>query len=131
MLNWKVSKLNTTNDDDTNNEINIETDVDNKEWIAGILTSGDGTSFMPYTNAFITDQEKLKPVRMHMTIKKCKGNLLERLKLSRVKFLDDEHGTIDEVDDPESPYYVIVETGKKQKFSIQTTKEPRNRKLQR
>jgi hypothetical protein len=80
------TELNTTNDDDTNNEINIETDVDNKELIAGILTSGDGTSSMPYTKAFITDPEKLKPVRMHMTIKKRKGNFLKRFKLSRVKF---------------------------------------------
>ena len=74
------------NDDDANNEINIERDVDDKELIAGILTSGDGTSSMPYTKALITDPEKVKPVRMHITIEKRKGDLvLECLKLSRVK----------------------------------------------
>jgi hypothetical protein len=41
---------------------------------------------------------------------------MEHLKLSRVTFLDDA------ADDPESQYYEINETGKKQKFSTQTTK---------
>jgi hypothetical protein len=54
--------LNTTTDDDAINEINIGTDADDKEFIGGILTSGDGTSPMQYTKAFITDPAKLKPV---------------------------------------------------------------------
>jgi hypothetical protein len=111
--------LNTTTDDDAINESNND-----KEFIEqGLLTSGDGTSSTRYTKAFITDPAKLKPVRIHMTIKKRKGDLLERLKLSRVKLSDDEYDAIDAVDDPESPYYYEVdETGKKQKFSTQSTK---------
>ncbi len=109
--------FNTTTDDDA-----IGTDTDDKEFIGGILTSGDGTSLMRYTKAFITDPAKLKPVQIHMTIKKRKGNLLERLKLNRVKFSDDEYDAINAVDDPESLYYEVDETGKKQKSSTQSTK---------
>jgi hypothetical protein len=65
--------LNTTTDDDAIHEINIGTDADDKQFIGGILTSGDGTSPMQHTKAFITDPVKLKPVRIHMTIKKRKG----------------------------------------------------------
>jgi hypothetical protein len=114
--------LNTTTDDDALNEINIGSDADDKEFIGGILTSGVGASPMQYTKAIIPDPAKLKPVRIHMTIKKRKGNLLERLKLSRVKFSHDEYDAIDAVDDPESPYYEVDETEKKQKFSTQSTK---------
>ena len=103
-------EVNTTNDDDANNETNIGTDVDDIELIGGILTSGDGTSSMPYMKAFITDPEKLKPVQMQMTIKKRKNDLLERLMLSRVKFSDNQHDAIVAMEDPESPYYEIDET---------------------
>jgi hypothetical protein len=57
-----------------------------------------------------------------MTIKKRKGNLLERLKLNRVNFSDDEEDAINPKDDPENQFYEIDETVKKQKFSTQTTK---------
>ncbi len=77
---------------------------------------------MPHTKACTTDPEKLKPVQMHVTIKKRKGNLLECLKLSRVKFSDNEHDAINAVDDPNNPYYEIDETGKKQTFSTHSTK---------
>jgi hypothetical protein len=83
------AELNVANDHDANNETNIRTDFDDKELIGGILTSGDGSSAIPYTKAFITDSEKLKPSRLHLTIKKRNGDLLERLKLKRVKFSDD------------------------------------------
>ncbi len=42
--------------------------------------------------------------------------------LSRVKFSDNEHDAINAMEDPESPYYEIDETGKKQTFSTQSTK---------
>jgi hypothetical protein len=117
------AELNVANDNDANNGTNIGTDVDDEELIGGIvLTSGDGASSMPYTKGFITDPEKLKPSRLHLTIKKRKGDLMEHLKLSRVTFSDDEHNAIDAADDPERQYYEINETGKKQKFSTQTTK---------
>ncbi len=116
------AELNVANDHDANNETNIRTDFDDKELIGGILTSGDGSSAIPYTKAFITDSEKLKPSRLHLTIKKRNGDLLERLKLKRVKFSDDQHDAIDAADDPGSPYYEINETGKKQKFSTQIAK---------
>ena len=119
------AKLNTMKSADANHETNIGTDqdVDVKELIGDMLTSGDGTSSMLYTKALITDPEKLKPVRLHMTIKKRKGNLLECIKLSRVKFLDNEHDAMDAVDDPKSLYYEIDETvKKKQKVSSQSTK---------
>ena len=119
------AKLNTMKSADANHETNIGTDqdVDVKELIGDMLTSGDGTSSMLYTKALITDPEKLKPVRLHMTIKKRKGDLLERLKLNRVKFSDDEQDAIDAKDDPESPFYEIDETvKKKQKVSSQSTK---------
>jgi hypothetical protein len=57
-----------------------------------------------------------------MTIKKRKGDLLERLKLNRVKFSDDEEEAINAKDDTENQFYEIDETVKKQKFSTQTTK---------
>jgi hypothetical protein len=41
--------LNTTKDADANHETNVGTDVNDKELIGGILTSGNGTSSMPYT----------------------------------------------------------------------------------
>jgi hypothetical protein len=114
--------LNAANDNDLKNVTNIWTDVDNKELIGGILTSGDGSSSLPYTKALIRDPEKLKPVRLHMMIKKRKGNLLEHLKLIRVKFPDNEQDAIDAKDDPKSQFYEINETVKKRKFSTQTTK---------
>jgi hypothetical protein len=114
--------LNAANDNDPKNVTTIRTDVDNKELIGGILTSGDGSSSLPYTKALIKDPEKLKPVRLHMTIKKREGDLLERLKLNRVKFSDDEEDAINAKDDPENQFYKIDETVQKQKFSSQTTK---------
>jgi hypothetical protein len=101
-------EVKTRNDDDANNKTNIGTDIDDIDLIGGILTSGDGTSSMPYTKALITDPEKLKPVRMHVTIKNAKA--------------DNEHDALDAMEDPESPYYEINETGTKQKFSTQSTK---------
>ena len=97
-------EVNTTNDDDANNKTNIGADIDDIDLIGGILTSGDGTSSMPYMKAFITDPEKLKPVQMQMTIKKRKNDLLERLMLSRVKFSDNEHDALYAMEDPKSPY---------------------------
>ena len=57
-----------------------------------------------------------------MMIKKRKGNLLEHLKLIRVKFPDNEQDAIDAKDGPKSQFYEINETVKKRKFSTQTTK---------
>jgi hypothetical protein len=114
--------LNAANDNDPKNVTIIRTDVDNKELIGGTFTSGDGSSSLPYTKALIKDPEELKPVRLHMTIKKRKGDLLERLKLNRVKFSDDEEDAINAKDDPENQFYEIDEPVKKQKFSTQTTK---------
>ncbi len=108
--------LNAAKDNDPKNVTNIHTELDNKELIGGILTSGDGSSSLPYTKALIKDPEKLKPVRLHMTIKKRKGDLLERLKLNRVKFSDDEEDAINAKDDPKNQFYEIDETVKKQKF---------------
>jgi hypothetical protein len=114
--------LNAANDNDPKNVTNIRTYVDDKELIGGILTSGDGSSSLPYTKALIRDPDKLKPVQLHMTIKKRKGDLLERLKLNRVKFSDDEIDAINAKDDHESQFYEIDEIVKKQKISTQTTK---------
>ena len=88
------AELNAANDNDPKNVTIIWTHVDNKELIGGTFTSGDGSSSLPYTKARIKDPTKLKPVRLHMTIKKRKGELLERLKLNRVKFSDDEEDAI-------------------------------------
>jgi hypothetical protein len=45
-------EVNTTTDDDVNNETNVGTDLDDIELIGGKLTSGDGTSSMTYTKAY-------------------------------------------------------------------------------
>jgi hypothetical protein len=50
-----------------------------------------------------------------MTIKKRKLGLLERIKLSRLKFSDNEHDAMDAVDDPKSPYCEIDVTFKETK----------------
>ncbi len=62
------ANLNAANDNDPKNITNIRTDVDNKELIGGTLTSGDGSSSLPYTKALIRDPEKLKPVRLNLYV---------------------------------------------------------------
>jgi hypothetical protein len=116
------AELHAANDNDAKDDKTIAIKKDDQALIVESFTSGDGTSSFPFTKAIITDPEKLKPVRFHMRIKKRKGDLLERLKLNRVKFSDDEHDGLEANDDPESPFYKIDEVAKKQKVSTLTTK---------
>jgi hypothetical protein len=116
-------EVNTTNDDDANKKANIGTDIDGIDLIGGILTSGDGTSSMPYTKALITDPEKLKPVRMHVTIKKRKGDLLERLKLSRVKFSDNKHDALDAMEDPQVHTMKLMKLERNKSFQLNPPKQ--------
>ncbi len=82
------------------------------------MTRGDGkSSLRSIDKSFCYRSKKLKPVRMHMTIKKRKGDLLELLELNRVKFSDNEHDATNAIDDRKSPYFEIKKIVKKQKAS--------------